>query len=116
MYLDGSAMLGQGKTTFGFGTFSAGPGGAVPLPGESMTYLYRNEVLDSVDALQVCTALESENTMLSAFCFQLSTFCFLLSARAAWRAEVWRCGCLTKKLMLSAACAVCVSEPQNLIT
>lgn len=53
MYLDGSAMLGQGKTTFGFGTFSAGPGGAVPLPGESMTYLYRNEVLDSVDALQV---------------------------------------------------------------
>lgn len=52
MYLDGAAMLQQGQSTFGFGTFSAGPGGAVPLPGESMTYLYRNEALDNVDALQ----------------------------------------------------------------
>eukprot|EP00281_Chroomonas_sp_CCMP1168_P023542 CAMPEP_0206229430 /NCGR_PEP_ID=MMETSP0047_2-20121206/9701_1 /ASSEMBLY_ACC=CAM_ASM_000192 /TAXON_ID=195065 /ORGANISM="Chroomonas mesostigmatica_cf, Strain CCMP1168" /LENGTH=234 /DNA_ID=CAMNT_0053652745 /DNA_START=263 /DNA_END=967 /DNA_ORIENTATION=- len=52
MYLDGSAMLGQGKSTFGFGTLSVGAGGATPLTGETMTYLYRNEALNNVDALQ----------------------------------------------------------------
>ena len=51
MYLDGSAMLGVGKSTFGFGTLSVGSGGASPESKDTETYLYRNEVLDNVDAL-----------------------------------------------------------------
>mmetsp|Transcript_16490 Transcript_16490/g.32561 ORF Transcript_16490/g.32561 Transcript_16490/m.32561 type:complete len:295 (+) Transcript_16490:182-1066(+) len=51
-YLDGAAMLGQGQSTFGFGTLSVGAGGASPLTGETMTYLYRNQALENVDALQ----------------------------------------------------------------
>jgi hypothetical protein len=44
MYLDGSAMLGQAKSTFGFGTMAVGAGGASPESKDTMTYLYRNEV------------------------------------------------------------------------
>ena len=44
MYLDGSAMLGQAKSTFGFGTLAVGAGGASPESKDTMTYLYRNEV------------------------------------------------------------------------
>lgn len=51
MYLDGSAMLGAGQSTFGFGTFSVGNGGASPESKDTFTYLYRNEVLNNVDAL-----------------------------------------------------------------
>lgn len=51
MYLDGSAMLGMGQSTFGFGTLSVGNGGASPETKDTMTYLYRNEVLNNVDAL-----------------------------------------------------------------
>ncbi|EKX38235.1 hypothetical protein GUITHDRAFT_144352 [Guillardia theta CCMP2712] len=52
MYLDGSAMLGLGPSTFGFGTLSVGQGGAVPESKETLSYLYRNEALDNLDALQ----------------------------------------------------------------
>jgi len=51
MYLDGSAMLGMGKSTFGFGTLAVGSGGASPESKDTETYLYRNEVLNNVDAL-----------------------------------------------------------------
>jgi len=51
MYLDGSAMLGAGKSTFGFGTLSVGSGGASPEAKDTFTYLYRNEVLNNIDAL-----------------------------------------------------------------
>eukprot|EP00960_Hanusia_phi_P045326 757165-Hanusia_phi.AAC.3 len=50
MYLDGSAMLGLGPSTFGFGPLSVGQGGAVPENRETLTYL--NEALDNFDALQ----------------------------------------------------------------
>ncbi|KAJ1480963.1 hypothetical protein T484DRAFT_1808958 [Baffinella frigidus] len=57
MYLDGSAMLGcvlglgLGKSTVGFGSMSVGSGGASPESGETLTYLYRNEIIDNCDAL-----------------------------------------------------------------
>jgi len=51
MYLDGSAMLGMGTSTVGFGTFSVGAGGASPESAETMTYLYRNQIIDNCDAL-----------------------------------------------------------------
>jgi hypothetical protein len=44
MYLDGSAMLGAGTSTYGFGTLSVGAGGASPESKDTFTYLYRNEV------------------------------------------------------------------------
>jgi len=51
MYLDGSAMLGAGTSTYGFGTLAVGAGGASPESKDTFTYLYRNEVLNNVDAL-----------------------------------------------------------------
>lgn len=52
MYLDGSAMLGLGPSTFGFGTLSVGNGGAAPTTDETLAYLYRNEALGGADALR----------------------------------------------------------------
>ena len=41
----------MGKSTFGFGTLAVGSGGASPESKDTETYLYRNEVLNNVDAL-----------------------------------------------------------------